>query len=130
MEDLVIKRNQLFFTGGGNFSASEDIYAFCIQHLRITITLKLIFLKFGLKLNTRLTASARLSITQESRSFTNATVAQTSTLANFIGTLVVAFKGLISETWSTTTPLIWATTGKISVALWSCAPCLHAIIKP
>jgi hypothetical protein len=130
MEDLVIKRNQLFFTGGGNFSASEDIYAFCIQHLRITITLKLIFLKFRLKLNTRLTASARLSITQESRSFTNATVVQTSTLANFIGTLAVAFKGLISETWSTTTPLIWATTGRISVALWSCAPCLHAIIKP
>ena len=117
MEDLVIKRNQLFFTGGGNFSASEDIYAFCIQHLRITITLKLIFLKFRLKLNTRLTASARLSITQESRSFTNATVVQTSTLANFIGTLAVAFKGLISETWSTTTPLIWATTGRISVAL-------------
>ena len=130
MEHLVIKRNQLFFTGGGNFSASEDIYAFCIQHLRITITLKLIFLKFRLKLNTRLTASARLSITQESRSFTNATVVQTSTLANFIGTLAVAFKGLISETWSTTTPLIWATTGRISVALWSCAPCLHAIIKP
>jgi hypothetical protein len=130
MEDLVIKRNQLFFTGGGNFSASQDIYAFCIQHLRITITLKLIFLKFRLKLNTRLTASARLSITQESRSFTNATVVQTSTLANFIGTLAVAFKGLISETWSTTTPLIWATTGRISVALWSCAPCLHAIIKP
>ena len=130
MEDLVIKRNQFFFTGGGNFSASEDVYAFCIQHLRITITLKLIFLKFGLKLNTRLTASARLSITQESRSFTIATLAQTSTLANFIGTLVVAFKGLISETWSTTTPLIWPIARRISVALSSCALCLQAILKP
>jgi hypothetical protein len=29
----------------------------------------------------------------------------------------VAFKGLISETWSTTTPLIWPIARRISVAL-------------
>ena len=83
MEDLVIKENQFFFYWRRQFFSFRG-------YLRILYTtfanqnyFKTKFSKFKLVPNTRLTASARLSITQESRSFTNATVVQISILGEF-----------------------------------------------